>query len=278
VNPSLYAAPRRPARAVRARGHLELGGQSVGGCRAACARGTSSLTLDRPRRAGLRPGQPPPVWPSRGIEVDEARVDDQSLAVDQLGVVRDRDLLGLADRLDQAIADDDGPLLDRRAGPATIFAHLDRVGRGRIAMGQVGRAQRGRRDGQHRGAGHDQPTGRTSIPTAFLMLVAPRWDRRRERVASESLRPGGATRGESRLGNGLVRGMAPSLFRKDSSSPSYHSGPLPARRNKANSKRLRVTGSAAKFLSWEHDWGEGWTPGEARAWRRRGGALARFRT
>ncbi len=66
--------------------------------------------VDRPAAAGRRPLDPGPLADGR-VQVDEPGIDDQALALDRLGVVRDGDVLVGPDRLDH-------PAPDARRSPA----------------------------------------------------------------------------------------------------------------------------------------------------------------
>ena len=109
-------------------GRLELRGQppAIVGRR----RGQRRLgQVHRPPAPGSRPFHTRPL-PGRREQVDEARIDCQTLTVDHLGIEGHHNVLGRADRLDQPAPDHDRSRvmnIPRRGDDLRI---LDRVGKG----------------------------------------------------------------------------------------------------------------------------------------------------
>ena len=112
-------------------GGLELGGQPlaiIGG-----RRGQGRLgEIHRPASSGGRPIHARPL-PHRREQVDEAGIDHEPLALDQLGVVGDRGLLGRSHRLDHPAPHDHGPRVVDLPRSGDDLRVLDREDR-RIAV------------------------------------------------------------------------------------------------------------------------------------------------
>jgi hypothetical protein len=109
------------------------------------------------RRVDLLHGRRRALGPGRLLQEevregrDEAGIGDEPTRLDDLGVLGDLHLVGGPERLDESVADDDDPLLDRRPGDRDDPAAAEGVGRADVG--------RGRDRGQSRRKGQDRDQG-----------------------------------------------------------------------------------------------------------------------